>query len=98
MKSGFSHLRKKIENQEQENFFGTIAAFDAVIEPDAETVVPVTSDCELDKPRWSVIAFDKVEADGLNYKMAAELMSNLDANGIPGLCITTDEAAARTAR
>ena len=98
MKSGFSHLRKKMENQEQENFFETLAALDVVIEPEADTAVSMTLDCELEKSRWSVISFDKLESGGLTYKQAVELMSNLDANGVPGLCIITNEAASRIAR
>jgi len=49
----------------------------------------------LDEPRWSVISFDKCEAVSLTYKQAADFMSLLDARGIAGLCIVTDEAAKR---
>ena len=50
---------------------------------------------DLDQPRWSVISFDRCEASGLTYAVAVEKMAELDAAGSAGLCITTDEAAAR---
>ena len=93
MKSGLSHLKKKMGNERQENFFETLADDHTWAAP--EPVVPTAADCELDEPRWSVVSFDKVEAGGLNYKQAAELMSNLDARGVSGLCIITNKAASR---
>jgi hypothetical protein len=50
---------------------------------------------ELDLPQWSVVSFDKCEASGLTYPAASKLMSEMDAAGVYGLCIVTDEAAAR---
>ena len=62
----------------------------------AETVqtdAPTAS--ELDEPIWSVISFERVEESGINYAAAIKLMSDLEASGIPGLCIVTNDAAAR---
>lgn len=50
---------------------------------------------ELDEPRWSVVSFDKHEAGGLTYSEAMKLMADLDSDGVSGLCIVTDRAAAR---
>jgi len=53
--------------------------------------------CELNAAIWSVVCFDGMEAGGLTYLQATRLMSELDAAGVPGLCIVTDLAARRTA-
>ena len=50
---------------------------------------------ELDIPMWSVVSFDKCEASGLPYHEAARMMSEKEAAGVYGLCIITDDAAAR---
>jgi hypothetical protein len=50
---------------------------------------------ELDQPIWSVVSFDKREAGGLIYSKAMEVLEKLGAKGIAGLCVITDEAAAR---
>lgn len=50
---------------------------------------------ELDLPEWSVISFDACEASGLTYSAAARMLTELDAAGVYGLCIVTDEAANR---
>lgn len=53
---------------------------------------------ELGSPRWAVLSFDKVEGGNLTYSDAVRLLSELDAKGIAGLCIVTDQTAARLAR
>lgn len=50
---------------------------------------------ELDKSIWSVITFDTRAASGLTYRKAAEKLEELKAENISGLCIVTDETAAR---
>lgn len=50
---------------------------------------------ELDAPVWSVITFDKCAASGLTYSDAAERLKKLEAENVSGLCIVTDETAAR---
>lgn len=87
MRPGISHLRKKTGDEGRDNIIGT---------QDPETWPALPSDeSELDEPRWSVISFEKTEAAGLYYKQAAELVATLDSRGVAGLCIVTDEAAAR---
>ena len=53
---------------------------------------------ELDEQRWSVVSFRRVEAERLTYVQAAAKLSELDAKGVNGLCIVTDEAATRISR
>ena len=50
---------------------------------------------ELRLPVWSVISFEKCEASGLTYTEAEQKLSELDAQKFSGLCIVTDEVAAR---
>ena len=50
---------------------------------------------ELRLPIWSVISFDKREAGGLTYAEAEQKLSELEAQKFSGLCIVTDEVAAR---
>ena len=50
---------------------------------------------ELSKPRWSVVSFEARAASSLTYKQATEKLAELAAQKVSGLCIVTDEAAAR---
>lgn len=52
---------------------------------------------ELESPRWAVLSFEKVESGNLTYSDALQVLSELGAKGIPGLCIVTDQTAARLA-
>lgn len=91
MRSGLTHLKKKLPDGDDKNFFEYQEARDVVFEGAREDVAPVS--CDLDEPGWSVVSFDQVEAGGLTYSQAVALMSELDANDISGLCIVTDNAA-----
>ena len=55
----------------------------------------ITTESELDAQRWAVISFDRCEASGLTYEQAAEKLAELQEQRIAGLCIVTDDAAAR---
>jgi hypothetical protein len=61
----------------------------------AETVQSHSTASELDEPVWSVISFERVEDRSLEYANAAKLLSELDGHGVAGLCIVSDNAAAR---
>ena len=50
---------------------------------------------ELDEQRWTVLSERGGEASGLTYAAAAERVRGLASEKIHGLCIITDEAAAR---
>jgi hypothetical protein len=50
---------------------------------------------ELRAPTWSVVSFEKCEAGGLTYADAEQKLSELEAQKVSGLCIVTDEVAAR---
>lgn len=65
----------------------------------AAAVTERTADnSELESPSWAVLSFDKAEGGNLIYADAVRLLSELDAKGIAGLCIVTDQTAARLAR
>ncbi|HJS52411.1 MAG TPA: hypothetical protein VJ781_10965 [Pyrinomonadaceae bacterium] len=53
------------------------------------------AESELDEPVWSVISFERVEAEGLRYEEADRLLSELNDRGVPGLCVITNAAASR---
>lgn len=52
---------------------------------------------ELESARWSVVSFEGVAMSNLNYAEAAKWLEKLSGQKISGLCIVTDEAAARHA-
>ncbi len=50
---------------------------------------------ELREPNWSVVSFKERVAKNLTYDEALRKMLDLQKQKISGLCIITDEAAAR---
>jgi hypothetical protein len=52
---------------------------------------------ELRERVWSVISFEKLEAANLTYTEAEQKLAELEAQKFSGLCIVTDEVAARIA-
>jgi hypothetical protein len=50
---------------------------------------------ELNEPRWSVVSFESVAVHGLAYADAKNWLEKLQKQNIAGLCVVTDEAAAR---
>ena len=50
---------------------------------------------ELDEPIWSVVSFERVEGTLLDHQSAQRLMNELEFKRVPGLCIITNDAAAR---
>lgn len=93
MRSGLSHLKKRMREEGRENPFDSIASPTFLAETDEG--LPLAADCELDDPVWSVVSFAQREAGGMTYSQAAGLMAELDSHGVAGLCIITDAAAAR---
>ena len=63
--------------------------------PDETPAVEENYKSELELPVWSVVTFEKTAASGLTYDEAAETLEKLKAKKVSGLCIVTDEAAAR---
>lgn len=57
-----------------------------------------TEAAELRELRWSVISFEKTESENLTYAQAEQKLSELEAQKVSGLCIVTDEAAARISK
>lgn len=93
MRSGISHLKKKMGSAPNDNYLSLAAAREALARD--EELVVASQDCDLDDARWSLVSFDRREAGGLTYAQAVHLMSELDALDVPGLCIVSDEAAGR---
>ena len=89
MRSGIVHLKKRMDEERE-----AIDTLPATADDEPQDAVAVV-ESRLDQSVWSVVSFDKLEAGGLTYRQAEDLMAALDAQGIPGLCIVTDEAAAR---
>ena len=50
---------------------------------------------ELEEPVWSVLSDRGCEASGLTHEDARRLVHRLGGEGRRGLCIVTDEAAAK---
>jgi hypothetical protein len=94
MKSGILHLNRRMENERQQNNFESRAIGVAFAEPE----LAPAADSEIDEALWSVISFDQMEACCLTYNQAAALMAELDSQNVPGLCVVTDDAAARITR
>lgn len=61
----------------------------------AEIEHPDAVGSDLSKPQWSVVAFDGLAASGITYHEAMAKMAQLTGENVSGLCIITDEAAAR---
>lgn len=53
------------------------------------------NDSEFLEPRWSVVTYESVAVSNLTYGEALDWVKKLDEQKISGLCIVTDEAAAR---
>lgn len=63
-----------------------------------EEVAPVKREIilsELHQPMWSVVSFEKVIKNGLEYDEALAEMERLRSEKVFGLCIITDDAANR---
>ena len=56
---------------------------------------PEDTPCELRENRWSVVSFEGVVKSGLDYSEAEKLADAKNKSGTSGVCIITDEAAAR---
>lgn len=62
----------------------------------AQEVAPAEEfSSELSEPSWSVVTRDSVAVSHLKYDEAALCAEGLKKQGISGICIVTDEAAAR---
>ena len=53
---------------------------------------------ELRESRWSVISFEKCEENNLTYAEAEQKLDELQSQKVSGLCIVTDEVAARISK
>lgn len=53
---------------------------------------------ELNEPRWSVISFENCLSKDLTYAQAEQKLKELEAENVAGLCVVTNEVAARVSR
>ena len=60
---------------------------------DAEQSRPERPASELDEPIWAIVSFEKAQDMNLTFPEAASKLAELDRQGIPGLCIVTNQAA-----
>jgi len=60
-----------------------------------QKTAPEDFPAELREAIWSVVSFEKCEANHLTYAQAEQKLSELEAQKVSGLCIVTDEVAAR---
>ncbi|HEY0429054.1 MAG TPA: hypothetical protein VGC76_14835 [Pyrinomonadaceae bacterium] len=68
-------------------------------EQSGETSVAVEEfSSELNEPRWAVVSFEKTVAGNLTYAEAEQKRQQLENEKVAGLCIITDEAAARISK
>lgn len=91
MKSGARHLGRRATAAPRRNVFQMKPLGASVF----EDPVPAEIGSELEKPIWSVISPARREAGGMTYHQASDLIAALEESDINGLCIVTDEAAAR---
>lgn len=73
----------------------------AVEEKEKQTETAQTSEdfsSELTAPRWSVVSFETCMAKNLTYVEAEQKMQQLEEANVSGLCIVTDETAARISK
>lgn len=61
----------------------------------SEEVTAIDIVDELRQPIWSVISFEKCVYSDLTYDEADRRLRELDAERVSGLCIVTNETAAR---
>jgi len=84
--AGYVRVSVKVKVKKEENKKSKNAASDANLPS------------ELSEPRWSVVSFEARAASSLTYEQAAEKLAELAARKVSGLCIITDEAAARVGK
>lgn len=63
--------------------------------PEEDVLMNEQSISELSQPRWAVVSFESVAVRNLSYDEAKIWVEKLEKQNVSGLCIVTDEAAAR---
>jgi hypothetical protein len=96
MRSASSHLSTKMESQRPDQIREIRTMVEAELEPAPAPPIPVNPLSELDEGRWAVISFRRIEVTGLTFDQAKQWLAELDLQGVSGLCLITDDAAARS--
>ena len=108
MRFNFLHLNERTGSKEPDNYFDMRSIFDDDVLPEPGSVLATAEKAvnqgtekeqetlsELDEARWAVVSFDHVEALAMTYDQAIAWMEERERQGVKGLCIVTNEAAAR---
>ncbi len=84
-----------MKSKENPNPDEAVTAQKTKVAPATEAVSDEDFPSELNQLHWSVVSFESCLAGNLIYEEAAKKLEQLAAEKIAGLCIVTDEAAAR---
>ncbi|MEZ5427814.1 MAG: hypothetical protein R2747_16210 [Pyrinomonadaceae bacterium] len=84
-----------MSEEKKEDLKEVVTAQEEKVVPAEEAASEEDFSSELNEPRWSVVTFEKCVARGLTYDEAFQKMEELRKENLSGLCILTDEAAAR---
>jgi hypothetical protein len=84
-----------MENEEQEDMMLNEMTTAQEVAPAEVHEMSETFPSELVEPMWSVVSFESVAATGLTYDEARKLILRLADEKVSGLCIITDDAAAK---
>ena len=88
-------LEMEAENEENLNSVETQSSEESSAENEDSTE---EFQSELELPGWSIVTFEGVAMSGLSYDEARQRLEKLNEQKISGLCIVTDEAAARISK
>jgi hypothetical protein len=89
--AGFMKMVKMKTDEEEKISESTGSAPEEETQPAADEAVPG----ELHQAIWSVVSFEKRLKGGLTYDEAVKTLEKCKKKKMSGLCIITDEAAAR---
>ena len=88
-------LEMKVIKEENKESDEAATAQNTESAPAVEAVSDDEFSSELQEPRWSLVSFETRLAGSLTYDEAAALMREYAGKRTSGLCIITDEAAAK---
>ncbi len=91
-----SKMKRKSKDKSEKRETSANLLGEAVLFEDTDAGAKFSS--ELNESRWSIVTFAGVAARGLAHAEALKYLENLDKQNVSGLCIVTDEAAARISK
>lgn len=93
MRSGLVHLRRK--GATVVPIRSSRRVMPAIQTPEPQIKTKPEPRTALNENMWSVVSSERVEAGGMTYDQARQLIEALADSNMPGLCIVTDAAATR---